>query len=48
MHDSVVLDMCYEERGLLSQIQELFEDTALGTFKSRLSIGKDYGNMREI
>ena len=47
VHDSVVLDMKFEDRHLLPQIREIFEDTALGHFKSGLSIGKDYGNMRE-
>ena len=48
VHDSVLLDMSFEDRHLIPQIRELFEDTTLGHFKSSISIGKNYGNMREI
>ena len=48
VHDSVILDMSFEDRQLLPQIEEIFEDTALGRFSSSLSIGKNYGNMKEV
>ena len=45
IHDSIVLDMSYDERHLLSQIVEIFEDTRLGKFPSGLSIGRNLGNL---
>ena len=45
IHDSVVLDMPYEERHILPQVIELFEDTRLGKFPCNISVGKDLGKM---
>ena len=45
IHDSVVLDMPYEERHLLPQIIEIFEDTRLGKFPCNISVGKNLGKM---
>jgi len=45
IHDSVVLDMPYEERHILPQIIELFEDTRLGKFPCNVSVGKNLGKM---
>ena len=45
IHDSVVLDMPYEERHILPQIIEIFEDTSLGMFPANVSVGKNLGKM---
>jgi hypothetical protein len=45
IHDSIILDMSYDERHLLNQIVEIFEDTRLGKFPSGLSIGRNLGNL---
>jgi hypothetical protein len=48
IHDSVILDLSHEDRYLIPQIIELFEDTRLGKFKSNMKIGKNLGDMREF
>ena len=48
IHDSVILDLSHEDRYLVPQIVELFEDTRLGKFKSNMKIGKNLGDMREF
>jgi hypothetical protein len=48
MHDSVVLDFSKEEHGIVSEIQQIFEDNMFGSFLSTISIGKNFGNLKEI
>lgn len=45
IHDSIILDMPFEERDLVGPIMEIFEETTLGTFPSNLSLGRNLGNM---
>ena len=48
MHDSVVLDFCKEEHGLVKEIKDIFETNMFGRFLSTVNIGKNYGNLKEI
>ena len=48
VHDSVVIDLSYDERHLLPQIKEVFEDTKLGKFPVGIKIGKNYGELRSF
>ena len=48
IHDSLVLDFSSEDKDLLSQIIQTFSNTDLGWFKSNVSAGKDFGNMRSL
>ena len=48
MHDSVVLDFSKEEHHLVQEIKNLFETNMFGSFLSTVSIGKNYGNLKEI
>tara|TARA_B100000963_G_C22430007_1_gene581690 strand:+ start:43 stop:822 length:780 start_codon:yes stop_codon:yes gene_type:complete len=48
MHDSVVLDFAREEYELVKEIKNTFETNMLGKFLSTVSIGKNYGNLKEI
>ena len=48
LHDSVVLDFAREDYGLVRDIKDIFETTRLGTFLSNVSIGSNFGNMKEI
>ena len=48
MHDSVVLDFAREEHHLVREIKHIFENNIFGKFLSTVSIGKDYGNLKEI
>ena len=45
VHDSIILDMPFEERDLVEQIVEIFEDTTLGHFPSNISLGTNLGSM---
>lgn len=48
IHDSLVLDFAKEDRDLLEQIEKMFSTTELGVFKTNMSIGKNFGNLRKI
>jgi len=48
IHDSLVIDLSKEDRDLLDDIEKTFSNTELGLFKTNVSIGKDFGNMRKI
>ena len=48
MHDSVVLDFCKEEHTLVGEIKDIFETNMFGKFLSTISIGKNYGTLKEI
>ena len=48
LHDSIVLDMSREDAIMLKEIRDQFESTRWGKFKSTCSIGKDFGNLKEI
>ena len=48
VHDCVIIDLSFEDRYLIPQIKEIFEDTKLGNFVSSVHIGKDLGNMEEL
>ena len=48
IHDSLVIDLAKEDRDLLEQIQNTFSNTELGTSKTNVSIGKNFGDMRKI
>ena len=48
MHDSVVLDFSREDHNLVSEIKDTFERNMFGRFLSTVSIGKNFGEMREL
>lgn len=48
IHDSLVIDFCKDDRAVLDEIMSVFSDTKFGNFKSNLSVGKSFGNMRKI
>jgi len=48
VHDSITIDLALEDRHLLPQIQEIFEDTQLGWFKSSASAGRNLRDMMEV
>ena len=48
LHDSVVLDFAREDYNMVREIKEAFEKTRLGNFLSKVSIGKNFGNMKEL
>lgn len=48
LHDSVVLDFAKEDQKMVKEIRDVFEQTRLGRFLSNVSIGKNFGSMKEI
>ena len=48
VHDSVLLDLSDEDKGMLPEIIEKFSKTPLGEYKVGVSVGKNYGDMRKI
>jgi len=48
VHDSLVIDLAEEERGILADIVNTFSQTDLGKFKVNVSAGKDYSSMRKL
>jgi hypothetical protein len=48
VHDSLVLDVSKEDKGLLENFISVFKDTDLGEFRVNTSIGKNFGDMRKL
>jgi len=48
VHDSMTIDLSLEDRHLLPQIQEIFEDTQLGWFKSSVHVGSNLRDLMEV
>ena len=48
IHDSIVVDLCFKEREMVQELAEIFSKTKFGTFKTNLSLGKDFGNMKRV
>jgi hypothetical protein len=48
IHDCAIIDLHRNDRHLIPQLKEIFQDTKLGTFKTSCKIGKDLKNMREF
>ena len=48
VHDCVIIDLSFEDRQIIPQIKEIFEDTKLGHFMSSVHIGRDLGNMEKL
>lgn len=45
IHDSLILDLSLEDKGIIHDIIKTFSETEMGTFKTNISVGKDFGNM---
>jgi len=48
IHDCCIIDLHRDDRCLIPQLKEIFEDTKLGKFPSSCSIGRNLGEMREF
>jgi DNA polymerase I-like protein with 3'-5' exonuclease and polymerase domains len=48
IHDSLIIDLCKEDRDLITEIEQAFSNTELGTFKTNISLGKNFGDMRKV
>ena len=47
MHDSLVIDFAKEDVSLLDKIIEEFSNTELGKYVVNISVGRDFGAMKE-
>ena len=48
VHDSLMLDLADEDKGLLPEIIEVFGDTPFGKYLVNVSAGKHYGKMEKV
>ena len=48
VHDSVIIDLHRDDKRLIPQLKQIFEDTKLGKFKVNVSLGKNLGDMRKF
>jgi len=48
IHDSIIIDVCKSEGHKLNEIIEIFSNTDLGIFKTNVSLGRNFGDMRKI
>ena len=48
IHDNIVIDMKKEDKHLIQQIVDVYNNTEFGKFKSSVKIGKTLGDMRKI
>ena len=48
VHDSIVIDVDKSDQGKLNEIIDVFSKTDLGTFKTNVALGKNFGDLRRI
>ena len=48
LHDSVVVDLSFEDKDLIEELIQIFADTDLGKYYINASIGKDFGNLKKM
>jgi DNA polymerase I-like protein with 3'-5' exonuclease and polymerase domains len=48
VHDEVVLDMHEEDKYLIPELKEVFENNKLGSFMANVKAGKNYGELKEL
>ena len=48
IHDSIVIDLSFEDRDMIESLKNEFSKTAFGDLKTNLSLGKDFGSMTKI
>lgn len=48
LHDSIVIDLANEDRGLIPELINLFERNELGRFKANVQAGRDFGTMKPL
>jgi hypothetical protein len=48
VHDSIVIDVHRSEQPKLNEIINVFSKTDLGTFKTNVALGRNFGDMRKV
>jgi len=47
IHDNLVLDMRSDECYIVPELIKMFSETELGNYKVNMSVGRNFGDMRE-
>lgn len=48
IHDSVVIDVHYDDRDMIQSLREIYSNTSLGKFPVKARLGKDFGDMKLV
>ena len=48
IHDSIVLDYCDEDAGIVNKIYREFRDTPFGQFKANAAAGRNFGELKDL
>jgi DNA polymerase I-like protein with 3'-5' exonuclease and polymerase domains len=48
IHDSLIIDYSFEENDILKDLVSVFSKTNLGSYKTNVSVGCNFGEMRKI
>jgi DNA polymerase I-like protein with 3'-5' exonuclease and polymerase domains len=48
VHDEIVLDIHEDDRYLIPELKEVFQNNKLGSFKANVKAGKSYGELKEL
>jgi DNA polymerase I-like protein with 3'-5' exonuclease and polymerase domains len=48
VHDEIVLDIVEEEKHIIPQLKEIFQNNKLGKFRANVKAGKTYGTLKEL
>ena len=48
LHDSLVIDFAEDEKHMIPEIKQIFSKTELGKFAVNISVGKNFGEMKEV
>ena len=48
VHDEIVLDIHENDRYLIPELKEVFENNKLGSFRANVKAGKNYGELKEL
>ena len=48
VHDEIVLDIHEEDRYLILELKEVFQNNKLGSFRVNVKAGKNYGDLKEL
>ena len=48
VHDEIVLDIHEDDRYLIPELKEVFQNNKLGSFRANVKAGKNYGELKEL
>ena len=48
MHDSIVIDLKYEERQMIPELMKIFGTTPFGDYKVNVALGENFGDMKDL